>query len=246
MFKCSLSASLVLLSSLSALASGITPSLTADQLIRKNIAARGGEAAWQHVSTMTMYGQMDVGKGVQVPYTVELKRGRKVRVEIVYAGKTAVQVYDGTNGWKKRPFLGHSDAEPYTAEEQQKAAMDSDLDGLLIGYASKGTRVTLEGMDKVEGHDAYKLKLTLKSGQERRVWIDAQTYLETKLDGTRRLDGKQKVISTYFRDYHSVNGLMLPFVFETAVDGVKTSEKIDVQNVVVNPKLDDALFAKLK
>lgn len=240
--------SLAVFSFVSAFAGGAPTvrSMTADQLIRKNVAARGGEAAWQQVSTMTMTGRMDVGKSVQVPYTMELKRGRKVRVEIVFGGKTAVQVYDGTTGWKLRPFLGRNDVEPYTLEEEQKAAMDSDVDGLLIGYAAKGTKAQLEAVEKVEGHDAYKLKLTLKGGQERRVWLDAQTYLELKIDGTRKLDGKPRMVSTYFRDYRTVSGLMMPFVYETAVDGVKTSEKIDVEKVVVNPRLDDVLFAKLR
>lgn len=238
----------LLVSSLSALAGGVptATSMTADQLIRKNIAARGGESAWQQVVSMTMTGRMDVGQGMQVPYTMELKRGRKVRVEILFAGKTAVQVYDGTNGWKLRPFLGRSDVEPYTAEERQKAAMDSDIDGLLIGYAAKGTKAQIENVEKVEGHDAYKVKLTLKGGQERRVWIDAESYLELKIDGTRRLDGKQKVVSTYFHDYRTVDGLRIPFVYETAVDGVKTSERIDVEKIVVNSKLDDTLFARLR
>jgi hypothetical protein len=240
--------SLTVFSFVPAFAGGVptTTSMTADQLIRKNVAARGGDNAWQQVSTMTMTGRMDVGKGLQVPYTMDLKRGRKVRVVIVFAGKTAVQVYDGAKGWKVRPFLGRNDVEPYTPEEQQKAAMDSDIDGLLVGYAAKGTKAQIEGVEKVEGRDAYKVKLVLKGGQERRVWIDAETYLELKIDGTRRLDGKPRMVSTYFRDYRTVNGLMVPFVFETAVDGVKTSEKIDVEKVVVNPKLDDALFAKLR
>jgi len=46
-------------------------------------------------------------------------------------------------------------------------------------------------------------------------------FLEVKVEGTpRRLDGKYHPVATYLRDYKSVNGLMVPFVLETAVEGV--------------------------
>lgn len=221
-------------------------SLTAEQIISKNVAAHGGAGSWQQVISMTMTGQMDVGKGMRVPYTLEAKRGRKVRVEIKFEGQTAVQVYDGANGWKKRPFLGRKDVEPFTPEELQKAALDSELDGPLMDHAAKGTRVELEGMEKVESREAYKLKLTLKEGQVRHVWIDAHTFLEAKIDGSRRMDGKQRTVETYYGNYQTVQGLTVPFLFETAVDGVKGVEKITVEKMAVNPPLDDSLFAKLR
>ena len=83
----------------------------------------------------------------------------------------------------------------------------------------------LEGTEQVEGRDAHKLKLTLKDGQVRHVWIDAQTFLEVKMDGSpRRLDGKDHAVETYFRDYRSVDGLMVPYVGETRVEGVERPE----------------------
>ena len=51
-------------------------------------------------------------------------------------------------------------------------------------------------------------------------------------------------MSTLLRDYRAVNGLQIPYVIETAVDGVKQTEKIRIEKVVVNPKLEDSLFAK--
>ncbi len=217
-----------------------------EQLLHKNLVARGGEPAWSKVTTMMFKGQMDVGQGTQVPYVMELKRGRKVRVEIVFQGQTAIQTYDGTTGWKIRPFLGRHEVEPFTQDEEAKAAWDADLDGLLIGYEARGTHIDLEGEDQVEGHKAYKLKLTTKEGQTRRVWLDAQTFLEIKLEGTRRLDGKMKAADTYLRDYRTVEGLKIPFAYETAIEGVKTTGTIHVDSVSVNVHLDDTLFQKPK
>jgi hypothetical protein len=89
------------------------------------------------------------------------------------------------------------------------------------------------------------LKLTLKSGQVQHVWVDAQTFLEVKVEGTpRRLDGKYHPVATYLRDYKSVNGLMFPSVLETAVEGVKRAEKIMIDKVLLNPNLEESLFVK--
>jgi hypothetical protein len=194
-----------------------------------------------------MSGKLDAGgkQKVQLPFVLEMERNRKTRLELQFNGQTAVQVYDGTNGWKLRPFLNRRDVEPYTPDELKAASMQADIDGPLVDYVAKGTKVQLEGIQSVEGHDAFNLKLTLKTGQVQHIWVDAQTFLDVKIEGTpRRLDGRFHPVATYLRDYRSVNGLMIPYVNETAVDGVKQTEKILVEKVIVNPKLEDSHFSK--
>jgi hypothetical protein len=247
------------------------PKLSAAEIVDKSVAASGGLQAWRAVQSITMKGKMEAGgnqrptlpvpgvkagrqmpakrplEQAQLPFTMELKRPKKMRLELEFNGQTAIQVFDGTNGWKLRPFLNRHEVEPYTPDEMKATALQSELDGPLVDYAKKGTKVEVEGLEKVRGDDAYKLKLTFSNGKEQRVWIDAKTFLETKIEGTpRRLDGKFHPVATYLLDYQSVNGLMVAHTLETAVDGVQQSERIHIESVVVNPKLDDALFAKLQ
>jgi hypothetical protein len=187
---------------------------------------------------------------------MELARPRKMRFELQFAGQTALQVYDGVNGWKLRPYLNRLEVEPYTADEMKAASMQSELDGALVDYAAKGTRIELVGTEKVEDRNTYKLKLTLKSGDVTHVWVDAQTFLETKIEGQpRRLDGTYHPVEVYYRDYRNVNGLEIPFVLETRVLPVtKTAtrlrdtpvppERTLIEKVVINPTLDAGLFSK--
>lgn len=259
------------------------PKLSAADIVAKNVAARGGLQAWRSVQTMTLTGKLGAGgnqratlavpnpagrkaqgliapqrpvEEVQLPFALELKRPSKMRFELQFKGDTAIQAFDGTLGWKLRPFLNRREIEPYSPEETKIASAQGELDGFLIDYAAKGTRVELDGMAKVEGRDAYQLKLTLKNGDVKHVWVDAQTFLETKIEGRpRRLDGTYHPVEIYYRDYHTVNGLQIPFVLETRVLPVaKTAlgfrdtpvppEKITIDKVEVNPKLDDSLFSK--
>jgi outer membrane lipoprotein-sorting protein len=221
--------------------------LTAAQIVEKNVSAKGGLQAWRAVQTISFSGKMDAGgkAKVQLPFVLEKKRPGKTRIELVFANDTSVQVYDGVNGWKLRPYLGRRDVEPYSPEELKSAAFESDLDGPLVDYATKGNKVELEGVEKVENHDAYKLKLTMKGGQVQHIWVDAETFLDVKVEGTpRRMDGKMRPVWIYLRDYKDVNGLMIPYVTETEVQGYKVTHKIFIENVAVNPKLEDSLFTK--
>lgn len=185
-------------------------------------------------------------KVLQLPFAMELARPRKSRLEIQFQGETAVQVYDGEHGWKMRPFLGRKDVEPFSNDELLQSSQQDQLDGILIDYAAKGSRLDLVATEKTEGREADKIKVTLANGQVRHVWVDKQNGLEVKLDGFRRLDGKVHTVWTFFRDYRSVDGLMIPHLLETVVDGVSGSEKIIVEKVVINPPLEDSRFEKPK
>jgi len=264
-------------------AGDVTPSqakLSAAAIVEKNVAARGGLQAWRAIQTMSLEGKLGAGgnersalhplgskldkkivaprptEEVRLPFVMELKRSRKMRLELQFNSQTALQVYDGANVWKLRPYLNRRVVEPYTPEELKAASMQADLDGPLVDYAAKGTQIELAGTENVDGRDTYKLKLKLKDGNTMHVWIDAQTFLEAKMEGQpRRLDGTYHPVEIYFRDYRQVNGLQIPYLLETKVLPVaKTAmglkdlpvptEQIIIEKVVVNPKLDESLFSK--
>jgi outer membrane lipoprotein-sorting protein len=221
--------------------------LSATQIADKNIAARGGLAAWRAVNTLTLTGEMDAGgkKNMKLPFVFNMKRPNKSRLELRFEDRTAVQTYDGAQGWKFRPFLGRDDVDPFTPAEAKSAAAADELDGPLVDYARKGTKLELVGMDKVDGKSAYKLKLTKKTGETRNLWVDASTFLEVKIDGEpRKLDGKPHAVAVFYRDFKSEGGLILPHTLETVVDGVKESHTMTIKTATVNPQLADARFAK--
>jgi hypothetical protein len=255
--------------------------LTVEQIIQRNIGARGGLAAWHRIRSMTMTGKLDVGrerrdggrvgmspielaktkadlhkavlkndespagKIILLPFQMELKRPLKSRIEVQFQGDTAIQVFDGISGWKLRPFLGRRQVESYTQAEAKIASQQQELDGPLVDYVAKGTKVALEGMEQVNGSKAYKLKLTLKNGEVRHLWVDTKTFLDAKIDGApRRFDGKLRSVLTYFHDYKMVDGVKIPYVLETSVEGISGSEKISIEHVVVNPNLNDLRFTK--
>jgi hypothetical protein len=182
---------------------------------------------------------------VLLPFRLELKRPHKSRLEVDVAGQTAVQVYDGEHGWKLRPFLNRNDVEPFTEDEANSEAAKADLDGPLVDYAARGTQIALEGTEPVDGQAAYKLKLTMRNGDVQHVWIDAQSFLDVKVEGSpRRMDGKLRSVWIRQRDFKPVQGVMVPYVLETSTEGDPHSHKMLVETVAVNHPLDDARFTK--
>lgn len=184
-------------------------------------------------------------KQIQLPFTLDLKRPNLMRLEVQFDGKTAVQVFDGEHGWKYRPFLNRKDVEPFTADEAAGEAARGDLDGPLIDSVAKGTKVELEGADLVDSQPAYRLKVTPKSGPVKHLWIDAKTFLDVKVEGlAKRMDGKMHPVYVYQRDFRSVQGVMIPFILETQIDGYTDTHTVLVEKAAVNPPLDAAAFLK--
>src|SRR5712664_1619802 len=286
MFRKSLGICMSLALAISLAAAGVDTAsqskLSAAAIVDKNVAARGGLQAWRTVQTLSLAGKLGAGgnrratlpvpvpgphasaqalvtrpaEEVQLPFVMELKRPRKMRFELQFSGQTAIQVFDGANGWKLRPFLNRRVVEPYTTEEMKMSSLQADVDGYLVDYAAKGIQIELVGMEKVEDRDTYKLKLTMKNGQAIHDWIDAQTFLEAKIEGQpRRLDGVYHPVEVYFRDYRPVSGLQIPHILETKVlqvartakgfkDPPVPAEKIMIDKVVLNPNLEGSLFVK--
>ncbi len=222
--------------------------LSAAQIIAKNVAARGGIKAWRAVRTLTLSGQLEAGgkQNSTLPFVLQLKREHKSRLEVRFQDQTAIQVYDGKQGWKVRPFLGRDEVEPFSPAEVKEATEWQELDGPLMDYAHKGTKVKLQGSESVDGHKAYKLLLTMRDGSTRHVWIDAKSFLELKIDGEpRKLDGKMHSVEVYYRDYKKTKqGVTVPYIFETVVDGSVNVHKMNIDHVLFNQPMEDTLFAK--
>jgi hypothetical protein len=221
--------------------------LSASQIVERNEAARGGVGAWRAVQTMTVTGKLDAGgrQDTLLPFKLQFKRPNKQHVTIDFAGHSAVQVFDGEHGWKLRPYMNRPDAEPFSAEELQKALAQPPPEGLLIDSAAKGSRVELEGTEMVDKKATYRLKVTTKQGRTQHLWIDGSTFLEVKADDEpHRFNGKMRQVETYYRDYRRVGGIVIPFVSETRIATAPQGRAITIDKVDLNEKMDDRLFAK--
>src|SRR3989440_10686372 len=90
---------------------------TADELISKNIQAKGGMDAIKAIKTVRMAGRLDAAGGFTGRVGQENMRPNLVRETFSLQGMTAVQAFDGSTAWQIQPFGGHN--EPQLVGEDQ-------------------------------------------------------------------------------------------------------------------------------
>ena len=221
--------------------------LTAEEIILKNVAARGGLEAWRKIRTAMWVGHIESGNpsAPLIPFVLEMKRPDKARFETRAGEQTSVHIFDGTRGWKMRGAAGGTPGvQPYTPEELRAARDAQTLDGPLIDHQAKGIAVALAGMDEVEGHKAYRLMVQLPSGSTRHVWIDAHTFLDLKYNREARAAGGQPgTVSVYYRNYRRIDGLQIPMTFEMGSGSGRPTQRMVIDTVTLNPLLPDQRFA---
>jgi outer membrane lipoprotein-sorting protein len=215
---------------------------TVDEIIAKNVQARGGSDKLKSVQSIKSTATMTMGPGMEAPGVLIQKRGNLARLEFTVQGLTAVQAYDGKNAWQIMPFTGKKDPELMSADEAKEVEEMADVDGPLVDYKSKGHQVELLGKEKIEGTDAYKLKVTLKNGDVQTVYIDADSFLEIKEETKRTIRGSEQMAESAIGDYKEVNGIIFPFAVESGIKGSPEKQKLTITKIELNVVADDSIF----
>jgi outer membrane lipoprotein-sorting protein len=213
---------------------------TVDEVIKKSIDARGGVQKLKAVKSIRMTGKI-TPQGLEIPIVLLAKRPSFVRMDATFQGKSQIQAYDGDTGWKIDPFQGSPDPEKVAGDDLKDLQEQSDIDGALIDYKDKGHSVELIGKEDVEGTPAYKLKLTLKTGDVRYIYFDAENYLELKVTSKRKTPGGEVEIDQYPGNYKPVNGIIFPFSIETKVKG-QTVNTIIIEKIELDVAIDESVF----
>jgi len=220
---------------------GVGRAQSVDEVIAKNIQARGGLEKLKSVKSIRTSGKLTQG-GFHADFRQEGKRGEKVREEFIVQGMAQIQAYDGKTGWQISPFGGRKDAELLSQDDLKSLAVDADIDGPLVEYKEKGHKAELVGHDSMEGTDCFKIKLSMKNGDVRYYYLDADSYLELKVEIQTTIRGALQESELYYGDYEQVNGIYYPLSVEQGQKGSTSRTEISIVKVEQNVALDDSLF----
>ena len=215
---------------------------TVDEIIAKNVEARGGKDKLKAIQSVKITGRMTMGPGGEAPFVWKWKRPSMLRMEFTIQGMTGIQAFDGKGGWMVMPFMGKKDPEALSDEDVKDVADQADFDGPLVDYKEKGNQVELIGKETIEGTEAYKLKLTRKSGDVSFLYLDAVEYLEIKEEGKRMRHGQEFEFESSSGDYKEVSGVMVAHSYESKQKGAPASQTITFDKIETNVTLPDAEF----
>jgi outer membrane lipoprotein-sorting protein len=226
---------------------------TADELVARNIEAKGGLQAIKAVETMRMTGRMTVAPGTEAPFTMEIKRPNKMRMEFTVQGQTGTQAFDGKTGWQILPFAGQKEPQLLPAAATRSLAQQADFDGPLVDAETKGHTVRYVGLQKLDTGEAHQLELKLKTGETRQIYLDAKTYLEVRGEahlarpgGLADRQGPPVEMISIMGDYRKVDGLMLPHRLESGPKGAPEKMRMTVDKIELNVPMDDSRFVMPK
>jgi outer membrane lipoprotein-sorting protein len=213
---------------------------TVDELIKKNIEARGGLERLKAIKSLRMTGKVHT-EGMKIPMVLHIKKPNLVRGEATLQGVTMVKAYDGETAWQINAFEGSKEPEVMTGYDAKEAIHFGDIDGPLFGYKTKGSTVELVGKEELEATPVYKLKVTMKDGDVRYIFLDAQNFLELKESETQKEEGSSQTVEISYSDYKAVAGVMIAHSTETKVNG-EIDYQMNIEKVEINVSIDDSIF----
>ena len=184
-------------------------------------------------------------------FVAHLERPNRTRFEVKSRQSDFVRIFDGEHGWRTRPAKdGRPSVSSFEKGEIEFAKDEFVVEGPLLDAASKGVKVSLDGLDTVEGAKAYRLSVRLPKGGERKIWIDTRTNLEVRMDRPAATGADpNRPVSTFYRDWSAEDGLMVAHAIETATLQADNSveqarrDRVVIEGVLVNPVFEPLTFA---
>ena len=209
----------------------------ADDLVAKNIAAKGGAEKLRGVMSVRTTGRMKSGRGLST-ITVWTRRPNSMRQEMTTDGQAVVTGFDGTSFWAVNPIMGPG-AREVTGPAADRAREEAeDFDSVLLDYREKGYAV--EVVPSAAGASPH-LRVTKKNGKVRDIYLDPATVLEQRITTEITQGGRTATVATDFSNYKAVDGMMVPFTIRQSVNGQVQGE-VTYDRVQFNLPFDDALF----
>jgi outer membrane lipoprotein-sorting protein len=216
--------------------------LSVDDIVKKNIDARGGMDKIKAVQSIKMTGKLVMGGGqMEAPMTMQIKRPSFIRMDMEFQGQAVVQGYDGETAWMINPFTGGADAAKMSDDDAEGMKEGADLEGALVDYKTKGHKIALVGKEDLSGKPAYKLKVDKKNGKTETVYVDATSFLEVKTVAMRKIMGNEMEMETFATDYKPVAGVMMPYSIDSKSGG-NSVMTITLDKVEANVAVEASLF----
>lgn len=188
-------------------------SAAAAPVLKRHIAALGGQAALKGASTLT-FTLVNQENGERV--VAYHQRPNLMRKEVHKDGKVMVKAFDGRSGWKQE---GEAQAVVLSEKDARMMAQHARFDDPLVDPKGAGAHIDLVGAADVDGAPAHHLRLTYRDGGTEDRFLDQGSGLEVKRVVRHMKDGKQQEKAIYFSDYRKVDGIAINHAVAWESDG---------------------------
>jgi outer membrane lipoprotein-sorting protein len=222
----------------------VAQSPTLEEIVAKNLAAKGGVEKLRAVSSVKMTGRVK-GPGGENAVVTWAKRPNKMRRENVSEGQSFVVGFDGMTVWQINPLVSPRPRE-ITGPQADKTRQDAgDFDTPLLDYKARGTTVELIATEAVQGITMHRLRMTSKNGSIQEVYLNAETMLESRTVMQVEQGNRKAIVTLEFSNYKTVDGLTVPFHIRQLHNG-QVMVEITYESCEFNAPMPDTLFTMPK
>ena len=218
---------------------------TADEIISKYVDAIGGKDKIAGIKTLYKESDIEV-MGNTASSVTNIVNGKGYKMEMDFNGSKIINCITDKGGWSLNPMMGQSSPEAMPDDQVKSTQSQLFIEGPLVNYQAKGNKVELQGQEAVNGANCFKLKVTTPEGAQITAYVDANTYLISKVITKATVSGQDVETTLVFSKYQKTDyGFVVPMSQElTLPQGITLT--INDKKVEVNKEIDPAIFEKPK
>ena len=221
---------------------------TVDEIIAKNLAARGGVEKLRALESVKFTGTVTIQGGPlgaprePLKMTTWTKRPNLFRRDTVFPDRSGSVAFDGSTVWTLDSTVGTP--QPVTGPQAEQTR-NEQFDPVFLDYKERGHRIEFVGLETIDGVKAYHLRVTRKSGQVEQQYLNAETGLEMRTVTVVEQGGRKLQFRNELSDYRTVDGMQVPFLMRSFVDE-KPATQIQLETVEFNIPMADEIFKLVK
>ncbi|HPE75029.1 MAG TPA: hypothetical protein PLC80_03020 [Draconibacterium sp.] len=208
-----------------------------NEVLEKHFKAVGQEKL---VALNSFYIKAKVSQmGMELPMEMRIKKPDMFITNIDIQGQKMVQAFDGQKGWMIIPMMS-PDPQELAGAQLDQAKEQANMDGELYNYEKNGSTAEMAGKVNVDGKEMFRIKLTDKEGNTKDYFIDATTYLISKVKAKVSAQGQTVDIEQIMSDYKIIDGITMAMKIESK--SPMGTAVVTMEEVKFNEKFDDAIF----
>ena len=206
-----------------------------EKIIADYISAIGGKDALSKIMDRTTYITGDV-LGIDVDIVIYQEIPDKYYQKIDLGAAEQKIIFDGENGIN----ITGDETQTIKGEDLIKLKYEATMQLILYLKAYK-VKAKLEGLEKINGEDAYKVQLIFPEEMEWTQYYNRNTKLKVKeIKPIESPNGEFINQVSFFSDYQEAGGIKYPFEIRQMLGSKKFEFKVD--SIKVNTGLSDRNF----
>ncbi|MCL4782628.1 MAG: amidohydrolase family protein [Bryobacterales bacterium] len=214
------------------------PLPSAEEVLRKYLAAMGGEAALRKIASRAFAGTISVSTyGVRGSYQEFAKAPDRYQRIFHFPGYGRFERgYDGQRAWEESPEYG---VESLSGERLSQVRRQAVFH-LPLEIRAVYRRFTVAGRDNIDGQPALRLQAVTADGEESILWFSTDQGLLLGIESTETFaNGVKQRVRYLFENYETVDGI--PVASRVRYESPRMIWVLN-RRVTHNPGFEDSRF----